>query len=455
MDLGRNTEKPNTSTEQVRAKDRQPGPTADEYKAIPEQRWLRVILVAFVMYTIAFIDRTNISLALPSISHDLGMDPRQAGSAAGVFFWGYLVLQVPGGYLARRWSAKWFVAILLIAWGACSAATGLVDTGRQFWIMRLLLGVAEGGVWPAVLVLLANWFPRAERARANAFWMLCLPLAVVVSSPLSGWILGNWNWRVLLVVEGLFPFAWLAVWLSRIHDHPHQAPWISAEERAYLEETLRREAAEIDFNESSDNASGNEVAASQSFSRWLLPVLLMCVVYILSTSGNYGYLFWLPTAMEKARQLSHLTVGILFTVPYVLTGVGMVLVSKHSDRRCERRLHVAVPLVWSGLALMTGVILSRYSAGASFAFISVVGAGSYGMLGPFWAIPTETLPRQVAGSAMGLVNAIGNLGGYFGPLVVGYISKRTGNLVYAFGVLGLSLLAGSVLALFLPDRRRG
>ncbi|HUI43649.1 MAG TPA: MFS transporter [Terriglobia bacterium] len=422
-------------------------------ESVPRERWLRVIVVAFVMYTIAFIDRTNISLALPAISRDLHLDPRQAGSAAGIFFWGYLALQIPGGYLARRWSAKWFVAILLVAWGACSAGTGVVRTGHQFWIMRLLLGVAEGGVWPAVLVLLASWFPRAERARANAFWMLCLPLAVVVSSPLSGWILGRWNWRVLLIAEGCLPFVWLVAWLTRIHDHPHQARWISAAERTYLEETLQREQAEL---EQAEAAEASDSAAQAPAWRALVsgPVLLMCLVYFMLDAGNYGYLFWLPTAMEKAKQLSHLWVGVLFAVPYVVTGIGMVLISRHSDRRGERRHHVAGPLAWSGLCLLGGVLLSRYSAAGSFALIALVGAGSYGALGPFWAIPTETLPSRAAGSAMGLVNALGNLGGYFGPLAAGYLIKRTGDTFYAFGLLSLGLLAGGALALLLPRSGR-
>ena len=153
---------------------------------MPNRRWLRIIPVAFIMYTIAFVDRTNISLALPSMSRDLHMNPEQAGNAAGVFFWGYMLLQIPGGYLAQHWSAKRFVAILLVIWGVCASATGLVRTWHEFFAMRLLLGVAEGGVWPATLVLLAHWFPRAERARANAYWMLCLPVAVVFSSPVSG-----------------------------------------------------------------------------------------------------------------------------------------------------------------------------------------------------------------------------------------------------------------------------
>lgn len=440
--------------------------TAEETEAsIPQERWLQVILVAFVMYTIAFIDRTNISLALPSISHDLKMDPAQAGDAAGVFFWGYLLLQIPGGYLARRWSAKWFVAILLVAWGACSAGTGLVTTGREFWIMRLLLGVAEGGVWPAVLVLLANWFPRAERARANGFWMLCLPLAVVLSSPLSGWILGHWNWRVLLVAEGLFPFAWLLVWLAKIHDHPRRARWISDAERDYLERTLAREAAEIEQAEAlapSVRDGGGQRASSLETTNPAGPpvwrvlfgpqVLLMCGVYFLLSTGNYGYLFWLPTAMEKARSLSHLLVGFLFAVPYALTAIGMVLISRHSDRHHERRLHAALPLGAAGVALLAGVAASRYSASLSFAFIALVGAGSYGALGPFWAIPTETLPRRVAGPAMGLVNALGNLGGYFGPRLVGSISKHTGSLLLAFSLLSVALMGGGALGLLLPAK---
>jgi MFS family permease len=438
---------------------------------VPEQRWLQVILVAFVMYTIAFIDRTNISVALTSISRDLHMDPAQAGEAAGVFFWGYLVLQIPGGYLARRWSAKWFIAILLVAWGACSAGTGLVTTARQFWVMRLLLGVTEGGVWPAVLVLLANWFPRAERARANGFWMLCLPLAVVVASPLSGWILGHWNWRVLLVAEGLFPFLWLVVWLVRINDHPRQARWISPGERDYLERTLEREAGEIDRAEAESAAEpiaeprpANAPAAGRvnppprhepSLVRALLgpQVLLMCGVYFFLNTGNYGYLFWLPTAMEKAGRISHLLVGSLFAVPYFITAVGMVLISKHSDRRRERRMHAALPLAAAGLALLAGVAASHASATLSFALIAVVGAGSYGCLGPFWAIPTETLPRRVAGPAMGMVNALGNLGGYFGPRLVGSISKHTGSLTLAFSLLGVALVAGGALALLLPGSR--
>ena len=225
------------------------------------QRWLHIIPVSFIMYTIAFIDRTNVSLALPSMSRDLHMNPTQAGGAAGIFFWGYVLLQIPGGHLAQRWSAKRFVAILLVMWGLCSVACGLVQTWQQFWVMRLLLGVAEGGVWPAVLVLLSHWFPRGERARANAYWMLCLPIAVIVSSPLSGWILGRWNWRVLLIAEGALPFFWLVIWWAFIDDYPQQARWISPEERTILNYPPARNPGELDSAEVAASIRGRHCAS--------------------------------------------------------------------------------------------------------------------------------------------------------------------------------------------------
>ncbi len=414
---------------------------------MPHRRWLRIIPVAFIMYTIAFIDRTNISLALPSMSRDLGMDPAQAGDAAGIFFWGYLLLQIPGGHLAYRWSAKRFVSILLVLWGICAVGCGLVRTGREFWIMRFLLGVAEGGVWPATLVLLSHWFPRSERARANAFWMLCLPVSVVVSSPVSGWILSHWDWRVLLIAEGSLPFVWLLVWSWFIDDTPEQARWISAEERDHVTRILRQESAEL------------QPVQREPYLRALLrpQVVVMVAVYFCQTTGSYGYLFWLPSALESARRLSHLLVGFLFAIPYVITSVAMVVNSHHSDRTGERRGHVALALGWGGLFLLASVLTMHRWPLVAFALLCLAGAGPYATLGPFWAIPTETLPAAMAGSAMGLVNAIGNLGGYFGPLLVGYLNRRTGSFVWPFGALSLSLLAGSALAISMlpPSRHAG
>lgn len=422
---------------------------------MPSQRWLHIIPVSFIMYTIAFIDRTNVSLALPSMSRDLHMNPTQAGGAAGIFFWGYVALQIPGGHLAQRWSAKRFVSILLVVWGLCSVCCGLVQTYREFWVMRLLLGVAEGGVWPAVLVLLSHWFPRGERARANAYWMLCLPIAVIVSSPLSGWILGHWNWRVLLIAEGALPFLWLIIWWTFIDDYPQEARWISPEERNYLEVTLLEESRELGLLKQDPLAEPEPAWRSLlKFGRTLLnPVVLVMVgIYLMQNTGNYGFLFWLPTVLGNARKMSSLSVGTLFAVPYIVTAIGMVVLSRHSDKHCERRGHVAFGLAWAGACMLACVLLTGRSPALGFVAISMVGAGSYGTLGAFWAIPTETLPRSISGSAMGLINALGNLGGYFGPLVVGFVYHRTGDFRYAFAVLCLGYLTGSAATLLLPSR---
>ena len=188
-----------------------------------QRRWLRIIPVALVMYTISYVDRTNISLALdPTISSmmkDLFMDDRMKGEAAGIFFFGYVLLQIPGGYWATRWSARKIISLFLIAWGVCAVGCGLARSFRQFEVMRFLLGVAESGVFPATLVLLANWFPRGERARANAYWTLCQPLAVAASAPFTGWLLGAYGWQQMLILEGMLPFLWLPD-LVVLHPRP-------------------------------------------------------------------------------------------------------------------------------------------------------------------------------------------------------------------------------------------
>lgn len=408
-----------------------------------QKRWARIIPIAIVMYTVAFINRTSISMALPQISRDFHMTAPQAGSVAGIFFWGYLILQIPGGYLAEHWSARKFVAILLVVWAACAVAGGLVHTYRELWLTRLLLGVAEGGVWPATLILLSHWFPRKERARANAFFSLCLPFAVIISSPLSGWILDRWNWRVMLVAGGILPFIWVVVWLIFVDDHPREAKWLSGEERSYLETTLKQEAVQ------------QPSKSSVSVRTLLRPeILVFMAIYFCFICGQMGFLFWLPTAMGQAKKMSNLVIGALFTIPYIWGAISMILVSQHSDRTHERRGHTAFALGVGGLCLIIGVLLSHTSLLLAFVFVSLAAMGSYAPLGPFWAIPTETLPRSIAGASMGLINGFGNLGGYFAPLAVGYLRRHTGNFLMAFALLGVVMIIGAALCFLVSPTKR-
>jgi sugar phosphate permease len=403
------------------------------------QRWTRIIPVALIMYTIAFIDRTNISLALPRISNELHLDPQQTGTVAGIFFWGYMVLQIPGGHLAKHWSPKKFISVLLVAWAAFAVGCGLARTYHELLVLRLLLGVAESGVFPATLILLSHWFSRAERARANAFWLLCLPGAVILSSPFSGWVLDHWNWRVMLVAEGALPFLWLAIWLASIQDHPDEASWLPPKERDSLVETLRRESSEL------------EGSRKISYLRALLrpQVFLLAAVYFCFVSGQMGLLFWLPSAMDKFRKLSSLYTGLLYTLPFIVGATSLLVVARHSDKTHERRCHAAGAMFFGGCCILLAVATISRSLPLAFAFIALSGVGAYGPMGAFWAIPTETLPASIVGSVMGFANAIGNLGAYFATQIVGYLDKRTGNFLYGFTFLGAITVLAAVLAMFL------
>jgi sugar phosphate permease len=420
---------------------------------MPQERWLRIIPVALIMYTISYVDRTNVALALdPKLSpmmQFLGMDDQIKGNAVGIFFFGYLVLQIPGGYLANHWSARKLVSILLVFWGACAVGCGLVNTVTQFKIMRFLLGVAESGVFPATLVLVANWFPRQERARANAYWILCQPLAVAGAAPITGALLGIWGWRWALILEGLLPLIWLPVWWFCISDHPGEAKWISKEEREYLETTLAREAAELD--------------PAQKGSLWqalikpsiLLAVIVMLPIYFLQNCAAYGCNTFLSEALKgHGKNFTPVQTGVLYAIPYLVAAAVMILTSRHSDKTQERRGHVALVYTVAGLCLIGSVLTSRYSFWLSYGFLCFAIQGPFAGLAPFWAIPAETMPRLLVGTVMGLVNAIGNVGGWAGNYAFGWLKKQTGDIVIPFAALGSGLILAALLCFLLPRHRR-
>ncbi len=410
------------------------------------QRWLRIIPVALIMYTISYIDRTNVSLALdPKISNlmrDLFMDDKLKGEVAGIFFFGYMLLQIPGGHLASRWSARKLISLCLVAWGIFAIGCGLSQTFRQFEVMRFLLGVAESAVFPATLVLLANWFPRSERARANSLWLLCQPLAVAGSAPFTGWLLGAYGWQQMLIIEGMLPFVWLPVWWFCVRDHPREAKWISPEERNFLESTLQKEADELE--------------PPQKVS-WLArlshpSIFVMVALYFLHNCAAYGCMTFFTNGL-RGKGFSALQYGILFAVPYAVTAVVMTLNSWHSDKTRERRGHVAAVYTLSGISLILSVLLGQHFW-LSYAFLCLAIPGPFAAMAPFWAIPGETLPRNVMGIVMGVVNAFGNLGGFAGPYIVGWLLKEYHSTAIAFNALGIGMLMCAGLAFLLPKTRQ-
>jgi len=413
-----------------------------------QQRWLRIVPVALVMYTISYVDRTNVSLALdPKIStmmRDLVMDDRMKGQAAGIFFLGYVLLQMIGGHLAGNWSAKKLISLCLIFWGVCAVACGLAKTFHQFEVARFLLGVSESCVYPATIVLLSHWFPRAERARANAAWNLCQPLAVVASAPFTGWLLGAYGWHTMLILEGTLPFLWLPVWWLFITDHPRDAKWLSPGERNHLETTLQAEAAQLETEK--------KVPFWPRLLR-LAPILLVMVTMnFFHNAAAYGCMTFLTEGL-KSKNFTAVEYGFLFAGPYAVTAVIMVVNSWHSDKTRERRGHVAAVYILSGTSLVLSVLL-RDHFWVSYALMCLAIPGPFAALAPFFAIPTETMPRGVYGPVIGLVNALGNMGGFFGPVIVGWLKGEYHSVAVPFTALGVGMLISAALAFLLPKNPR-
>ena len=411
-----------------------------------QQRWLRIIPVALIMYTISYIDRTNVSLALdPKISslmHDLLMDDKMKGQLAGIFFIGYVLMQIPGGHFASRWSARKLISLCLIAWGIFAIGCGLSKSFRQFEVMRFFLGVAESAVFPATLVLLANWFSRSERARANSYWLLCQPLAVAGSAPITGWLLGKYGWQQMLILEGILPFVWLPIWWIFIRDHPHEAKWISAEEKNHIETILKNEADDL---KPPQKISLMERLAHPS-------ILVMVALYFLHNCAVYGVMTFFTTGLN-GQNFSPLQYGILFAVPYAVTAIIMILISWNSDKTNERRGHVAAMYFMSGVSLILSVVFSGHFW-ISYALMCLAIPGPFAAMAPFWAIPAETLPRNVMAIVIGLVNAFGNLGGFVGPYITGWLKKEYNSLSLPFIVIGAGMLGCVALAFLLPKATR-
>lgn len=405
--------------------------------SIPRQRWARIIPVAFLMYTISFMDRINIGFGFSGMEKTLGMSATVAGLAGGIFFFGYLFFQIPGGHLGVKWSAKKFVAIALLVWGLFAILTGFVQNVAELLVIRFILGIAEGGVWPATLALLAKWFPLDERARANSYWMFCLPVAGIIMSPVAGLILAHLSWRWLFVLEGLPAFIWAIVWWYFIDESPDTARWISKEEREYL----RAKFAEDERNTSPSSNNWRQAFASGQ-------VWLLVLVYFLALIGLYGVSLWMPTVLKNLSSLGPAGVGFLGALPYIAAVLALWLNAKHSDRTGERKLHIAAPLVVAGVALLISALIGKSSPVLSIIFLSLTEAGIMAFLGVFWTLPPLLVGPDALGASMGLINGLGNLGGFVGPFMVGYLlTVSNNNILVGLSFMTVTLVLGGLLIL--------
>ena len=401
-------------------------------------RWTRLIPVAIVVYIISFMDRTNIGFAFDGMGKDLHLDSAAQGLAGGIFFIGYLALQIPGGYLAEKWSAKKFVGIMILIWGVFAVLSGLVQNYTQLLIVRFVLGVAEGGIWPAILVLISHWFPARERARAYGFWMMNIAIASIITAPLSGWILTWGDWRTLFFIEGIFPFLIAApLWWLLVADRPSQASWVSREEREYIETSLARE------NAGAPRSAGlHEVFRSSVVWRLVL-------VYFFIQVGFYGLNLWLPHLVKTTIGGSYLIVGAVTAIPYVFAIAGLWFNARSADRTGRYSVHVLASMVLGAVALVLSVVFGSIAALSIF-LISIAMMGALAYDGPFWASSSRAVPVALAGGAMGLINALGNLGGFAGPYIGGWLQDASGGSFLSTAVvLAVSLLLGGLVMMTL------
>jgi MFS transporter, ACS family, tartrate transporter len=396
----------------------------------------RLLPFLFLLYVIAFLDRMNVSAAALQMPHDLGFNDHVVGLGAGMFFVGYVVLEIPGALIAERWSARRWIARIMISWGIITVLMAFIQTAPEFYLVRFLVGAAEAGFFPAVVVYLSHWFRTQDRAKAVAVFFAANPLSFVIGSPIAGVLLGiSWlglrGWRWLFILEGIPAVIFGIVAGYYLTDWPREGKWLEPVERDWIIGELERE-----------KQAKKKV---RSYTIWEAlterDVILLTLCYFCATSGGYGIGFWLPTILKRLSGQSDLRVTLFSALPYVVGFLVQQVNAWHSDKTGERPWHAAVPIFLSGLSLLLTVLLGTNILIAVSLFC-LVGAGYFAFHPAFWAVPTAFLSESAAAASIGLINSLGNLGGFVGPLVIGYLVNKTHSftpgLLYLVGSLCLS-----------------
>jgi MFS family permease len=405
------------------------------------KRWTYILPVIVFIYIICYIDRTNIAFALPHLKTDMHLSGAQQGLASGIFFWGYLLLQIPGGYMAERWSAKRWVAILLVLWSVAAMASGLTHTFGQLLLARFLLGVAEGGVQPALMTTIRSWFPFAERSRAYAIFKLYTPIAAIISAPFSGILLTYFDWRWMFIIQGGAPLVvGLIAWLAVIRDTPAKAGWLSETERNFIENSRIEEGEPLQHR-------GTFKAAFTSPIVWQF-----ALIYTLTQMGLLGLTLWLPSVLKTAFH-TDMKVGLVAILPQVAAGVAIILVGRSADRRGRHVAHMSVVLGSAAVILAGASLISVEQKWLVLGAMILGTAASIAWYGPFWASVTKLVPVAAAGAGMGLINGVGNLGSFFGPYIGGWLSDLSGG-GYALTQVFFGVVFGTAALLVLTLRKK-
>ena len=404
------------------------------------ERWQRLLPIAFITYSFAYLDRSNYSLgAAGGLKHDLGITAGAAGLLGGLFFLGYFFFQIPAAHYAEKRSVKRLMFWSLVLWGIFAAAQGIIPWLWLLMVDRFLLGVVEAAVIPAMLIFLVHWFSASERARANTILILGNPITVLWMSVISGYLIAATSWRWMFIIEGLPAIAWAFVFRAMVDDHPRDAAWLEREEKEAIESALAEDQRGMPA------MRGYWEAFRQK------NVLILAVQYALWSIGVYGFVFWLPTIIKLGSHQGIGNTGALSAVPYALAVILMIVASHFSDESHRRKIFVWPLLALGALAFYGSYLIGSHSFIGSYLLLILAAGTMYAPYGPYFALITDLLPQNVSGAAMALVNSFGALGGFVGAYAVGYLVGTPGGKGTAFIFMACAL-AGSALLMLLVTR---
>jgi len=406
---------------------------------------IRLIPFLFLLYVVAMVDRVNIGFAQLTMNKELAITSQQFGIAFGIFFFGYFVFEIPSNLILHKVGARTWIARILFSWGLIASLTGLVQSVHQLYAARVLLGFAEAGYYPGIVLYLTYWIPQREQARTLALFLTGNPVMYILGGPISGFILdhvhwlGLGSWRWLLILEGIPAillgfFAYLV-----LPNRPSEAKFLSNEEKEWLEGELHRE------NQLKQEQRRHTAVEGLTSGR----VWHLVSIYFGMMIGSYTMVSYVPQIVKSlSSEYSYSFVGYLVTIPYLAAFAAMILVSRSSDRSLERKYHAATSLLVGGIAFLS--CSWAHSPFVTVVLLTVLAVGYCSSLSPFWAMPGEFLTGFSAASGIALINSVGNLGGFVGPSVVGFLRERTGTLYGGMAFAGICMLAAATLVVLLP-----
>lgn len=405
----------------------------------------RLLPLLFLCYVASYLDRVNVGFAKLQMLADLKFSETVYGLGAGIFFIGYFIFEVPSNIILHKVGARLWIARIMITWGIISGAMIYVTTPEMFYVMRFLLGVAEAGFFPGVILYLTYWYPSHRRGKITALFMTGIALSGVIGGPLSGWIMhsmpgvyGMSGWQWMFILEAIPSLVLGVVIIFYMKDRIRDADWLSETEKQLLESQIKAEASQK-----------AETSMGQMFANpkvWLSALIYFCFVM-----GLYGVSFWLPTIIKTTGVTDPLNIGLLTAIPYAFAAVAMVLVGRSADKHRERRWHVAIPAFLGAIGLLLSTMYDHNTI-VAMAALTLATIGIMTTLPLFWSLPTAFLGGAAAAAGIALINSLGNLAGFVSPYLVGWLKDATQSTNSGMYVLAASLVLGGLLTLTVPAR---